>query len=187
MTLYSDDRAVIANAEQIAGKAARRKSRKIWVLSGLGVALAGGAAFAAVQLLGYGSIDQSAATLKDLTSQNVKLTGSLVPGQSVGGSADVTNDNDFPVTVTAIVLQDSSLQTTGSGCDPASVSPGGTAVTYPGPQGGSGHQITLASPVLIPANTAKAITVSNVVSQSANADHLCGVKANFAIVAKVGN
>lgn len=188
MTLHIDENAVRAHAEQVAGKAARRKSRKIWLLAPLGVLAAGGAAFAAVQLFGYGSIDQSAATMQDLTVTNVHLTGSLVPGQSVGGAADVSNGNDFPVTVSAVIVQDSSLHTNGSGCVSSSVTAGGTAgITYPGPGGGAGHQVTLAAPVLIPANSARTITASNVVSQSASADHLCGVQATFAVVAAVGN
>jgi hypothetical protein len=187
MTIHLDENAIRAHAEEIAGKASKRKSRKIWALAPLGVLAAGGAAFAAVQLFGYGSIDQGAATMKDLTTSNVKLTGSLVPGQSVGGTADVTNDNDFPVSVTAIVLQDSSLQATGSGCIASTVTPGGNPVTYPGSAGGAGHQIALPAAVAIPAHSARTITASDVVSQAASADHLCGVKANFAIVAQVGN
>jgi hypothetical protein len=187
MTLYSDDQAVIAHAENIAGKATRRKSRKIWILSGLGVALAGGAAFAAVQLFGYGSIDQSAATLKNLDTANAKLASSLVPGKTVNGLVDVGNQNDFDVVATAVIIQDSSLAVTGTGCDINSLTLGGSATTYPGTGGGSGHQITLAAPVTIPAGTAKTLTVPNVVGQNASATALCGVKGSFAIVAHVGS
>jgi hypothetical protein len=188
MALHMDENAVRANAQKIAGQAARRKSRKIWALAGLGTLAAGGAAFAAVQLFGFGSINQGAATMKNLNVVSPKLTGSLVPGQSVGGQVDVGNENDFPVKVTAIILQDSSLEATGQGCDPATVSPGGTAVAnYPGQGGGAGHQINLPQAITLAPGEGKTITVSNVVSQSANASGLCGVKANFAVVASVGN
>lgn len=188
MALYTDETAVRTHAADIAGKSAKRKSRKVWALAGIGTLFAGGAAFAAVQLFGFGSIDAQAATLKNLTVQNVHLTGTLAPGQTVGGAADVTNTNDFAVQVTGVILQDSSLQTSGTGCDSATVSPGGTPVaTYPGSGGGSGHLIALAAPVTIPAGDAKTITAANVVSQASTASALCGVKANFAIVAQVGN
>jgi hypothetical protein len=185
MSLHMDENAIRAHAADVAGKAAKRKSRKIWVLSGLGTALAGGAAFAAVNLFGFGSIEQGEATLQELEVKNVKLTGSLVPGQSVGGSADVNNKNDFAVQVTGVILKDSSLKATGKDCDPKTVAPGGSPATYPG--GGAGHQINLASPITIPAGEGRTITAANVVSQSPNADGLCGVKADFAVVAKVGN
>lgn len=185
MTLYQDENAVITNARQTAGKAARRKSRKIWVLAGLGTALAGGAAFAAVQLFGYGSIDQGAATLKDLTIADAKLTNTLVPGATVGGTGQVTNDNDFAVQVTGLIIKDAGLQGTGAACTASTLTPGGTPTTYP--TGGTGHLITLASPVTIPANSVRTVTVPGVVSQASNATGLCGVKADFAVVAQVGN
>lgn len=187
MTLYQDEQAYIAGAEAKAGKAAKRKSRKVWALAAVGTVFAGGAAFAAVQLFGFGSIDASAATLKNLNVQNAHLTGTLAPGQTVGGAADVGNENDFPVKVTGVILQDSSLQTTGGGCDPATVSPGGTPVaSYPGAGGGAGHLVAI-TPVTIPAGQAVTVTAANVVSQTSTAGGLCGVKANFAIVATVGN
>lgn len=188
MTLYTDETAIRDNVTQIAGKAAKRKSRKVWALAAVGTIFAGGAAFAAVQLFGFGSIDAQAATLKNLKVENAHLVGTLAPGQTVGGASDVTNENDFAVKVTGVILQDSSLAVTGAGCDGATVSPGGTPVaSYPGSGGGAGHLITLAAPVTLAAGEAKTITAANVVSQAATASALCGVKANFAIVASVGN
>lgn len=184
MTLHASDAAVTAQAKQMA----KKKSRKYVALTaGVGVLLAGGAAYAAVALFGFGSIDSGEATLKDLTVSQSKLTGALVPGKSVGGQADVANGNDFDVIVSGIVLKDSSLQATGAKCDPATVTPGGTVTTYPGAGGGAGHLITLAAPITIPANQAKTITAQNVVAQAASANGLCGVKADFAVVAAVGS
>jgi hypothetical protein len=186
MTLHMDENAVRANAAKIAGKAAKRKSRKIWALAGLGTLAAGGAAFAAVNLFGFGTLEQGPATMKNLTVASPKLTGSLVPGQSVGGTANVGNENDFPVKVVAVIVKDASVQTSGADCNPNTLTLNGTApVTYPG--GGAGHRVSLAAPVTIPAGEAKPITVANIISQQASATGLCGVKADFAVEAQVGN
>jgi len=191
MSLYQDETAFIAaktaEAEKIAAGAAKKKSRKIWAFAAVGTVFAGGAAFAAVQLFGFGTLDQGPATMKNLAVASPKLTGSLVPGQSVGGSVDVGNENDFPVKVTGVIIQDSSLQVSGDGCDPASLSLNGSAATYPGQNGGPGHQINLTTPITLNPGEGKTITVQNVVSQNAGATKLCGVKANFAVVASVGN
>jgi hypothetical protein len=109
MALYQDENALRTHAAEIAGTAAKKKSRKIWALASVGTVLAGGAAFAAVQLFGFGSIDAQAATLKNLDVANAKLSGSLVPGKSVGAQADVGNQNDFDVKITGVIVQDSSL------------------------------------------------------------------------------
>jgi hypothetical protein len=185
MTLYTDDSAIKAHAAAVAGRAARRKSRKIWALSGLGVALAGGAAFAAVQLFGYGTINQGPASLKDLVVANARLTNSLVPGKTASGQVDAGNQNDFDVVATAVIIKDSSLSSSGADCDSSTLTLGGSAVSYPG--GGSGHQIALAAPVTIPAGQARTLTVPNVVSQASTATGLCGVHGDFAVVAQVGN
>lgn len=188
MTLHLDETAIRNRASEIADKAAKRKRRKVMALAPVGLVLAGGAAFAAVQIFGFGSINAEAATTKDLKVTNAKLSSSLVPGQSAKGSVDVLNENDFPVVVTGVILQDSSLQATGAGCDPASVSPGGSPIaSYPGQGGGPGHQINLGQAVTIPGGEVRTITANNVVSQAASATKLCGVKANFAVVSQVGN
>ena len=187
MSLYTDETAIRAHAAEIAGQSAKRRSRKIWALAAVGTVFAGGAAFAAVQLFGYGSIDAQAATMKNLTVSGAHLTGSLVPGKSVGGASDVGNGNDFDVKVTGVIVQDSSLAVTGAGCDAGSLTLNGTSATYPGPGGGAGHLITLTTPVTIAAGEGKTVTVANVVSQASTATALCGVKANFAVVASVGN
>lgn len=188
MSLYQDERAIIANAEKIAGQAAKRKSRKVWTLAGVGTLFAGGAAFAAVQLFGYGTLDAEAATLKNLDVSGVQLSGSLVPGASVGGKGYVGNGNDFDVKVTAIIVQDNSVQLKGAGCDPKTLTFGGVAVaSYPGQGGGPGHRIALAAPVTIQAGKTVEVKANNVVSQDASANALCGVKVNFAVEAQVGS
>ena len=187
MTLHMDENAIKAHATEVAGKAAKRKSRKVWALAAVGTVFAGGAAFAAVQLFGFGSIEQGEANLKDLKVAKAALTGSLVPGATVDGSVEVKNENDFDVKVTGVILQDSSLHGTGANCDKATLSIAGSPTTYPGQGGGSGHLISLASPVTIAKGATVAITAPNVVSQNASAKGLCGVKAKFAVVAQVGN
>jgi hypothetical protein len=186
MTVYQDERAFVAGKTEAAEKIAKRKSRKIWAFSAVGTVLAGGAAFAAVQLFGYGSIDQGAATMQNLTVSSPKLSNTLVPGKSVGGQANVGNSNDFDVKVTGFILKDASLAGQGEGCDPATLTPGGTATTYP-VGGGAGHLIAVSPAVTIPAGQERTISAPGVVSQSATATALCGVKAEFAVVAQVGN
>ncbi|WP_093620599.1 hypothetical protein [Actinoplanes philippinensis] len=186
MSLHLDENAVRANAADIAGRAAKRKSRKIWAFAAVGTLMATGAAYAAVQLFSYGTISQDAATMKELNLTEAKLTGSLVPGQTVGGSVKVANPNDFPVKVTAVILKDASLQATGQGCDPATVSPGGSVAAYPA--GGAGHKIVLAAPVTINANGGPVtVTVPGAVSQAGTATGLCAVSADFAVEASVGS
>lgn len=190
MTDYRSAALTVAEADEITTDAARKAKRKrrIWALGApLGVLAVGGAAYAAVALFGFGSINAQAATMKNLDVSNARLSGSLVPGKSVGGVSDVGNQNDFDVKVTGIIVQDSSLAVTGSGCDAGSLTLNGSATTYPGSGGGSGHQINLAAPITIQAGQGATITAPNVVSQSSSATALCGVKANFAVVAAVGN
>lgn len=186
MSLHIDENAVRANAADIAGRAAKRKSRKIWAFAAAGTLFATGAAYAAVQLFSYGTINQAEATLQQLNLTDAKLTGSLVPGQTVGGSVKVSNPNDFPVKVTAVILKDSSLAATGANCDPATVAPGGAVAAYP--TGGAGHKIALASPVTINGGGGPVtITVPGAVSQAGTATGLCAVSADFAVEASIGS
>jgi hypothetical protein len=174
--------------DETATKRKGRKRKLALVAVPLAVIAAGGAAWAAVNLFGFGSIDQDEATMKDLRVEKAHLTGSLVPGKSVGGAADVYNDNDFDIQITGVILKDSSLKATGANCVPSTVTPGGSAgATYPGAGGGAGHLIAISPAITISAGGGKTISAEGVVSQSAAAKGLCGVKADFAVVASVGN
>lgn len=187
MSLHLDENAVRDHAAQIAGKSAKRKSRKIWALAGVGTLFAGSAAFAAVALYGSGTFESTTAELKPLTvrANTGKFTKSLVPGATVGATGVIENPNDFPVQVTAIVMQDSGYEVTGNGCKPETLQPKGVLDTYG--EAGHGYRILLASPKTIGAGGAETITLAEVLSQTAEADALCAVKANFGIIAKVGS
>jgi hypothetical protein len=107
MTLYSDDRAVIAHAEEIAGKATKRKSRKVWLLAGAGTLLAGGGVAFAAMLI---SSNTASATVAAGTASPVEITqpafsGKLYPGTSVDLTAVVHNPNPFPVTLSSIKME----------------------------------------------------------------------------------
>jgi hypothetical protein len=149
------------------------------------------AAWAAVTLFGFGTFDADAATTQNLTVNNATahLTGKLVPGATVGAKADVTNPNDFPVSVTGVLVQNNSVAV--SPATPAcadSVHLIGTAgPTYPGTGGGASTKQDSGAPVTIAPGATVTITVPQSVKQDASATTLCGVHANFAVVAQVGS
>lgn len=177
------------------------KSRKRWgkkkIAFASGVALVGvipAAAWAAVNIFGFGTFDAAAAATQNLTVNNTTatLTGSLTPGNTVGAKADVTNPNDYPVTVTGVVLRNSTLAVTAkapataadqTSCE-TTVHPVGTAGTYPGPGGGAGTVQTIAANVTIPAGQTRTVTVPSAVKQDASGTALCAVHADFAVVAQ---
>lgn len=189
-TVYMNDEPVSATPARDAGKAKHRK--KVIIGSVVAAAiLTPGIAWAAYNLFGFGEINSAAATTDNLIVSNPRLAGKLVPGQTVGGAAEIGNSNDFAVTVKTLILQDSSFQTTGTGCDTNSVHPGGTAAAsgYPGEGGGAMHTITIpaANQITLAPGETKTLTVPGVVSQDASATELCGVKAKFAVSASTGS
>lgn len=167
------------------------KSKKRWAII---ASVAGGAllipavAFAAVLLFGFGTFSADASAPTPLTVDNVSLTKTLAPGQTVGAKGIVHNPNDFPVTVTSVIVQDSSVAVSGAGCQISSLSLHGTpGVTYPGAGGGTGHRQAISAATEIPAGGAEWVTVPASVSQAAGADAMCGVSAKFAVQAQVGS
>lgn len=186
MSLHLDENAVRDHAAQIAGKSAKRKSRKIWALAGVGTLFAGSAAFAAVALYGSGTFESTTAELKPLTvrENTGKFTKSLVPGATVGATGVIQNPNDFPVQVTAIVIKDSGYEVTGTGCKPETLKPKGEQGNYGA--AGTGYKFEIPSKT-IAAGGAEQITIAEVLSQDPKADALCAVKANFGIIAQVGS
>lgn len=174
-----------------AGKRARKawgRRKKLAVVATAGVlALGTGTAWAAYALFGYGSFDAGPATVANLSVHNsAQLTGQLVPGASVGAKAEVENSNDFSVTVTNVLIKNSSVSATGDPSCESTVHLGpGTATTWPD-GGGAATQFELTE-VVIPAGQTRTVTVNNVVRQDASAMKLCGVHADFAVRAQTAS
>src|ERR1051325_3113228 len=118
-TTYGSDAQVRAE-----GKKAGRKGRsKLAVVSG-GIATilaVGGAAYAAVQLFGFGDADVDAAGVQNLTIDNFQTLTPLYPGATVGAKAIVHNPNNIPVKVTAVIIRKEGLGGKGSNCDASSL------------------------------------------------------------------
>lgn len=181
-----------------AGAKGKRNKKKIIVVSAVvGTFLIPAAAWAAVSIFGFGTFDAAAATTQNLTVDNAtaKLTGSLTPGNTVGAKADVKNPNDFPVTVTGVVLRNSTLAVTAkspataadqTSCE-QTVHAVGTSGTYPGDAAGSGTVQAIATNVTIPAGQTRTVVIPAAVKQDASGTALCGVHADFAVVAQTAS
>jgi hypothetical protein len=172
-----------------AAQAVKKKTRKWAVLgAGLGVALAGGAAWAAVTLYGAGDADVAATELKPLTVDNIQTTGPLLPGETVGAKGAVHNPNAFPVRVTAVIIRAEGLQGVGAGCnEPGVLIPKGTPGNY-GTGIGQGWKTTLTEPVTVAKNGGGSwVEIEQAVAQKAGTTMTCGFKAKIAVEALAGN
>lgn len=170
------------------------KRKKALVLGIPAGALAfSGAAWAAVAIFGFGSFTSAASATNELTIVGTpSLSNSLVPGQSAGVKGVVRNTNDFPITVSSIIIKKDSTTVTGG--TPAecqiTLHERGTSATYPARgtaasvPGSTAFSVT---PVTIPAGGDVLVTVPNVVKQAAAATKLCGVTADYAVVGAVGS
>lgn len=169
----------------------KRNKRKIIVVSAIaGTLLAPAAAWAAVELFGFGTFESGATTTQELVITDTALTNSLAPGQTVGVKGIVKNTNDFPVKVTGIIVKNSSVTVSGGTPTECAVTyAGGSATTFPahGSVGsGPGTGFTLASPVNLDPGQSVWVTVPNVIKQDASATKLCTVKADYAVRGIVG-
>lgn len=175
------------NLDETAAPKKRWTKRKIAFVTGIGtLLLAPAAAWAAVTFFGLGTFDATAAA-PSLTVSDGQLTGSLIPGRTVGGKAIVHNPNDFPITVTSVVIRDDGLAATGVVCDIATVHPQGTHGTFAAPAG-AGFRTVLSTPVTVAANGgAEWVSITNAVAQDAGATGLCAVHANIAVEATAGS
>ncbi len=176
----------------------KKRKRKVVIASVIGAAvLIPGAAWAAVNIFGFGNFEAAAAangTLQ-IVDGTAGLTKTLAPGQTVGVKGNVKNTNDYDITVTDLYVKKAGLQVTGG--DNATVCKvsfaGGTDAAYPKADGsgfeanGTAVKFELATPAVIPAGFTKQITVADVIKQDASATKMCGVKADYAVGAKVGN
>lgn len=176
MTLYSDDRAVIAHAEEVAGKAAKKKSRKLYALSAVGVLLAGGGVAFAAMTISSNEADAKVAAGKAQNVQlsNARVSGPLYPGMSVDVAFDVTNPNPFPVTLTSLVAGSGSPKIA---CDEAGdekyIS---TSLTV------AGSTLTLPSPVTVGPNGGTAtVTIAKAVKLGKAAAGGCSIEGTFKV------
>lgn len=180
-------------------KGRRKWTRKQMIVAGVvgGALILPPAAYAAVKIFGFGSFNSAAAVTQNLTVDNstAKLTPSLTPGNTVSAQANVTNPNDFPVTVTGIILKNSTLAVTAkapataadqTSCE-QTVHPVGTPGTFPGDAGGTGTVQAIAANVTIPPGQTRQVTVPQAVKQDDSGTALCGVHADFAVVAQTAS
>jgi hypothetical protein len=174
MSLYQDETAVRTHAAEIAGKAAKRKSRKIWALAAVGTLVAGsGAAFAAVLL----QSNEASANLEkgqaaELVLDNAQFTGPLWPGLSTGLKFRVQNNNPFAATIKTIQISGTSTTT----CDAAKL-------TGPAADVGAvnGMTLTLTTPVEVAGNADKWIEYPKVVTLDKSAQDSCAIAAKFKV------
>lgn len=180
---------------------AKAKKRKRKVIIGSAVAAAvliPGAAWAAVNIFGFGSFEADAAANGTITVApgTTSLTKTLAPGETVGVKGNVTNGNDYKITVTDLYVKKSTLAVTGGTPAECDISFAG-GVDAPMPKVGGGDEgpntaVKFTLPgggVEIPAGPGytKQIVVNNVIKQASTATKMCGVKADYAVGAKVGS
>lgn len=152
----------------------------------LGAALAGTAAFAAVQLWGSGHAAVAATVSQGIVIDQVSLVNPLVPGGVSAGQGVAHNPNNFSVKITDVIVWDLGATATPAGC--AGVSVGGSPQTGLVKNGNgdtaAGHVFHLASPVTIAANQHATITAPAVVSQASTASAFCGFEADLGVIAE---
>lgn len=168
--------------------AVKKKTRKWAVLgAGLGVAAAGGAAWAAVTLFGFGDADVAATATQNLTVDNIDVTAPLLPGGTVGAKGVVHNPNNYPVKVTAVIIRAEGAQGVPASCSlPGVLTPKGVAGDY-GTGIGPGWKTVLADPVTVAAGGAEWVAVPQAVAQQSGSNMMCGFKAKVAVEATAGN
>lgn len=146
------------------------------------------AAWAAVQIFGFGDFSVAGAETNDLSVDNVQTVQPLTPGSSVDVKAIVHNPNKYPVTVTNAIIRAEGLTATGGGnCASAGImTPGGTYNANYGDRIGAGWKSNV-EPVRVPAGGAAWVTVQNAVAMSADANRMCGFAGHVAVLANAGN
>lgn len=152
-----------------------------------GIVAVAGAAVAAMLIFGAGTFSANAAETKPLTVSNTALTSTLYPGGSAGAKGVVHNPNDFPVTVTDVIVKESpAIAVSPSECN-GKVNPTGVHGTYGGPTGNvTGWKYHLSTPVVVNAGSAAWVTVPSAVSQDPSGTTTCGVTADIVVVATAG-
>jgi hypothetical protein len=173
-------------------KTAKNKRRKrVVVVSAIAaVVLLPIAAYAAVLLFGFGTVSAQAATNAKLTVQDgAKLTKTLAPGGTAGLKAKVTNENDFKVEVTGLIVNaapGSFTITPDQGQCQLDFAPGGTDTTLPahgsyGDGPGKLYALSAGDVVSLNPGETKEITFPDFVKQSADATTFCGFTADYGV------
>ena len=94
----------------------RKRLVRLAVIAVVGLAVAGGAAYAAWTVNGSGSGSASATTAQGLTLTAGSANGVLYPGAAADVDTSVANSNAFPVHVSSLAL-DTTQGTNGFGVD----------------------------------------------------------------------
>jgi hypothetical protein len=82
----------------------RKRLVRVAVIAAVGLAVAGGAAYAAWTVNGHGSGSASATSAQGLTLTSGTASGVLYPGATADVDTSVANANPFPVHVSSIAL-----------------------------------------------------------------------------------
>jgi hypothetical protein len=162
-TTYGSDAAVREQAKTTA----KRKARKYTVIgAGLAVVLSAGGAYAAMTMLGNGSVTAKAYQAKDLTVTDAKPATDLYPGVESDLVMTVKNDNPFPVKIT-------SLKATGA---PTNVSAGCDLSKVTGPNGSLATQynIPTADQPTVNGGSTQPVTIPKVLKMDISATQGCG-------------
>ncbi len=151
----------------------KRRRRNIIVSVMSAVLAVGGGAFAAIAL---SSNETEAALAKGsaeaLVLDQAQFTKPLFPGTSTGLKFRVINSNGFPATINKIVLNGTSSTT----CNVADLTgPAATVGTV------SGLTLTLADPVVVPANNNVIFEYPKVVTLKPSATDSCAITAKFKV------
>lgn len=202
MSLYPSAQTTTMTPEPAPAPRRKRNRKKIAFISAVAtVLLAPVAAWAAVQLFGFGTFSADAATPGILTINGgpnaPHTTGTLAPGQTVGVTGSVHNPNDYPVQITEIAVKTSSLHATPpaghveSECKITLVGGTTTATGFPAhaPDGAlPGTRFTpTGAPITIAPGGDANVTVVGIIHQDSTASVMCGVTGEYAVIGQVGS
>ncbi len=183
--LMSDTNSTDTTSPRPAGRARRwrRRSKALAALGG--IVVAGGTAYAATSwVVGLSSGSNGSAQSAAVTNLSVGAVATPAAGNLLypGGSGDVVvsinNPNSFPVTITALSLptnqtfaagySNSALTTAQTGCSASA-----SAVIWTGSTSTSGQSKTLATPLVVAANSPLTVTLTNEATMTTAAPVAC--------------
>ncbi len=152
------------------------------------------AAWAAVSIFGFGTIQAAAATTPTLTIDDTTyptvIEPQLAPGQDAGVKIAVKNPNGYKVTVNSVIIKNGSLSTTGGTAGQCQVTVNGTSAAFPNADGttnGAGKKVDASEAVELNPNEVKYVTFPAVFHQDASATKICNPGADFAVVGTAGS
>ncbi len=153
------------------------------------------AAYAAINIFGFGSITAAEATNAVLTIDDqtypTQISPVLAPGQNSNVKIAVKNTNPFPVKVNGLIVKTPigyNGSNTAAQCD---ITVKGDTVNYPKPDGSdsgvNGKKTTLTTPVNLNAGQVLYVEFNDVFEQASTADKICTVAADFAVTGTAGS